>query len=83
MSFEYDTRTAPACWASMLINGDASGLDDADALACAQWETALAEQGWSITGTTSEQAWFAHSCDAFPYTRLGGDVLAYTLLRIG
>ncbi len=28
--FESEEYTAPSCWASYLINGDASGIDDSD-----------------------------------------------------
>lgn len=36
--YEY---TAPASWASALINGDDSGLEDSDARACAAWAKTL------------------------------------------
>lgn len=78
MSFEHDTRTAPAYWAPMLFNGDASGMDDADAYACAQWEDQLAEEGWRITGTVNAEPFFTHWTDALP---IACDAYAYTLLR--
>lgn len=37
MSFDVVKHKAPAYWASYLINGDASGLDDAEARECDAW----------------------------------------------
>ena len=36
-----DTYTAPAIWASALVNGDYSGLDAADTLACRAWQEGI------------------------------------------
>lgn len=81
MAIEHDTRTAPAHWCSFLFYGDASGMDDADAYAAALWETALADEGWRVTATTTEHPWFAARNDALG--NMGCDIYAYCLMRVG
>lgn len=37
MSFDVVTYRAPSAWAPYLINGDASGMDDAEQAQCDAW----------------------------------------------
>lgn len=71
-----ETVTLPAFLASALINGDVSGLDDADM----KWLEAAHEyvSPGHIVSTEGE-GYFAWSCDLPGYT-LGGDVLEYVVL---
>lgn len=68
--------TAPACWASYLLNGDASGLDDkeqAQADRFIEW----VDLGWPVD---CGEPGFRHSCDA-PGVCLAGDMCEYTFLE--
>jgi hypothetical protein len=84
---ETTTATAPAYWASYLINGDASGIDDDDREACDSWLESL--DGWYVVGVADDddgepmEAYFARSHDASDYSPLAGDVLEYVLHRHG
>lgn len=80
MPFETDKRTAPAYWASYLINGDASGITDEDKAQADDWTARLSEGGWYVVSTTDEEAWFAWYNDALP-GRLGCDIVSYVLHR--
>ena len=69
----------PSYWASYLINGDGSGLEDGEEK---QIESFLASEGlesWTCADV-SDNTWFAHGNDA---TNLGGDVARYTFVLIG
>ncbi len=80
--FETITVTAPACWASYLFNGDASGIDDSDVEAA---DAMLAHIGLGWPVDCSEESAFR----AYPdYTtrgesgqRLAADCLTYSFLR--
>jgi hypothetical protein len=78
--FETTTSTAPAHWASYVINGDASGIDDADISACDAWLIALANDGWQVVSTEGDEPYFARYNDA---GTLACDVITYTLLSRG
>lgn len=89
MAFEVTTATAPAHWASYLINGDASGFDyyntpgdnagDRDQAECDAWTDRLyKEGGWYVVSTDEEESTFRHSNDA---GTLAGDCLTYILHR--
>ncbi len=70
---EVTTATAPAHWASYLVNGDASGFDyyntpthaagDEDKAQCDRWLNRLAEDGWRVVSCEGEP-YFARSSDA-------------------
>lgn len=65
--------TLPAYWASYLINGDASGLEDGEQ---ATIDAFLAREG-NPNLVDCGESYFSHSNDA---TELGGDVCDYTAL---
>ena len=69
-----ETFLLPAYWASYLINGDASGLDDDEQAACDKWLSR--NPGAEIVDCSSEQ-FFSHSNDA---GTLPGDCLEYTAI---
>jgi len=67
----------PEFWASYLINGDSSGIEDSDQAEIDDWLKQNAD-GWTCTGV-SASTWFARSNDA---SNLGGTVARYTFVRI-
>ena len=70
------TRTAPSVWASYLINGDASGIDDADIAAA---DAFVAQYGEPMGCT---DAGFIHVHDAHHLLPLGADCQAYTFFEV-
>lgn len=83
---ECDTTTLPAYWASALINGDFSGLDDDEAARCRAAIGQLAADGWRIVDTArdedSEQRFTWHYQLYDPGADCsGGEVLGYVILR--
>lgn len=85
---EVTTATAPAHWATYLVNGDATGFDyyntptdkagDRDQARADAWVERLAKDGWRVVSCEGEP-WFAHSCDAV--RNFNGDIIEYTLHR--
>jgi hypothetical protein len=69
------TLSLPACWASYLINGDASGLEAGEQ---EQIDAFLACEDLPPPVDCSEEASFSRYNDA--HTGLAGDVLDYTFL---
>jgi hypothetical protein len=72
MALKLVTYTLPAYWASYLINGDASGLDDGEQQQIDRWMRNN-RPGYPLD--CGEESWFAHSNDA---TNLGDDVMEFT-----
>ena len=69
-----ETYTAPSCWASYLINGDASGIDNDD-----QREAdAFVESVGAGSPVDCADAGFIHRPD---FGKLAGDCQTYTFLR--
>jgi len=66
------TRTAPSAWASYLINGDASGVDDADIAAADAFQEQFG------TPVDCEDAGFIKYHDAYHLMPLAGDCQRYT-----
>jgi hypothetical protein len=71
---------APSYWASYLINGDASGLDDVDHRACdihceTQWD------GWRVVDVIGEP-YFSWSYHMHGGTAQGGELVEYVLHRV-
>lgn len=91
IAIEQTTASAPAHWASYIVNGDASGLEfsntpdnnagDRDIAACDAWLASLAADGWSVTVDSDREPEFRHTCDARAFAPLAGDMLEYTLYR--
>jgi hypothetical protein len=73
------TSTAPAHWASYVVYGDASGIDDSDIAACDAWLLRQAVDGWQVVDVDMENASFAHTNDA---RTLACNVAEYTLYRV-
>jgi hypothetical protein len=67
---------APSVWASYLINGDASGIDDADIAACDAWYDSL--RGEIVD---CEAYGFVWRHDAYAFFPLGADCQAYTVIE--
>lgn len=81
-------REFPEAWASALINGDYTGLDHADNLACAATVATLASHGYEVvclaidprTGEDYEPR-FTWSYPLYGGTAQGGNVLMYVVHR--
>ena len=74
--FQTEIYSLPSYWASYLINGDASGMDDGDQADCDAWLASL-PYGYNCVDV-SEETSFRRSNDA---TDLGGDCAEYTFMR--
>jgi len=79
MSIAVTKEIAPSVWASYLINGDASGLDDDDIAACYAWCEAM-EPAY-VVSTVDEDPWFTWSYALYGGTASGGNVFTYVLHR--
>jgi hypothetical protein len=79
-NFETDVIDAPAHWASNLINGDASGMEDAEEAECDAWSESIAKDGWSIVGC-SDESHFGRFYFPVAGRELGCDLLTYQLLK--
>jgi hypothetical protein len=73
--FEVYTGTAPSAWASYLVNGDASSLDDEERCAADRFRFWL---GGDIV--SCEDAGFIRDHDAFPFYAYGADCQTYTAI---
>ena len=69
------TYTLPAYWASYLINGDASGLEEGEQ---EQIDAFLEHEGLSDPLNCGEESWFAKTNDA---NSIGGNVTEYVFPR--
>ena len=81
---ETDIVTLPTYWASALINGDYSGLDDAEAARCEAAEDRLADDGWSVSGPADDvEPRFTWSYGLYDPAAdcMGGDVIDYLVIR--
>lgn len=68
--------TAPSYWASYLINGDDSGMDEGEIAACEAW---LEREGLG-TPVSCEGAGFIWRHDAYHEMPLGADCQEYTFI---
>lgn len=88
-AWEVMTVTAPASWATALVNNDWSGLETEpeDAAACRAWMAEQAEDGWRVIDTArdedgeGEEAWFSSSADLYGSPWSGADLLRYVRQR--
>lgn len=71
--------TAPSHWASYLINGDASGLEDDEQAQCDAW---IESVGLGAP-VSCEDAGFIHHHDAYNVMPLGADCQTYTFYPSG
>lgn len=72
------TYILPSHWASYLINGDSSGLSDADKRECDEWHTrnGISASAWC----DCKEEYFARSND---FTWLAGNVCEFSFLEEG
>jgi len=73
-----EVYTLPEYWASYLINGDHSGLEDADLNKIEEFLTRCKLHYWNCV-SCSEESWYQNANDA---SSLGGNVLEYTFLKV-
>jgi hypothetical protein len=76
---ESDSITFPAYWASALINGDYSGMDEAESAQCKRAEKKLALQGWSVVSVGDSYFTNSYASDS-PFS---GDVADFTIVKGG
>ena len=76
MKMQIETYSLPAYWASYLINGDSSGMEDTEQAECDAFLSGL-PYGWSCVDV-SEESDFRHSNDA---GTLAGDCADYSFIR--
>ena len=82
-----DTVTLPAYYASAFINGDYSGLDDAEAAHASEIVGRLALDGWEIVDVARDEEGngqeprFTWSYRLYEGNASGGDVLDYIVHR--
>lgn len=69
------TTTAPAHWASYIVNDDPTSLDEDDITACDRW---LASLDGPVCGV-AEGEFFTHYHDAFAYLPLGATCVEYVV----
>ena len=87
MPMEIMTITAPAYWASALINNDYSGMDMDETAALHTYLDPTFEEGWSIVSTAEDEdgepreARFTWAFDLYGGTARGGDVIDYIAIR--
>jgi hypothetical protein len=78
------TLPAPACWASYLVNADASGLDAEEVAAADEWIAREVPPGASVDVMRDAEgepmdAWFSWSYGLYGGTASGGDLLEYVI----
>jgi hypothetical protein len=81
---EVDTVTLPAYWASALVNGDFSGLDEDEAAQCEMVMDKLANDGWEVVGTADDaEPHFTWNYQVHnPHSQYkGGEVMDYIVHR--
>lgn len=67
MPFETKIYSAPSRWASYLINGDSSGLDEDDLILAQEFESSL-YPGYIVE--VSDKSYFDGYCEASDYSVL-------------
>lgn len=76
------TVTAPAAWASALVNGDQSSLTVDDVVALNAWIKRDLEPGESVVGTVEgAEPYFSKSYWLYDNRFQWGDVLEYQTLK--
>lgn len=73
------TESAPAHWAPLLINGDASGMHPDDIDEAQSWEACIADDGWRVSGV-SDDPWLSSWCTVL-FACPTSAMLTYTLTR--
>lgn len=51
---EVETTIAPAYWASYLVNGDASGMEEDELAKCDKWLAHQTKEGWRVVSCEGE-----------------------------
>ena len=83
MPLKVDTVTAPDYWASALINGDTSGMEDDEIAAMEAWLDEL--DGWEVVDVVrnengeADEPRFTWSYRLYGGTANGGSVLDYVV----
>jgi hypothetical protein len=83
MTIETDIVTLPAYWASALVNGDTSGMDDDEIADMEAQLDGLASEGWRVVSTVDDdEPRFTWSFNLYGGNCAGGDVLDYVVHKI-
>lgn len=80
---EVDTISLPSHWASALVNGDFSGVEDEDARHIELMMSKLGQEGWHVVGTSDEEPRFTNHYQVHnPYSQShGGEVMDFVIHR--
>lgn len=87
MSIEVDYVTLPAHWASALVNGDFSGMDDDETARMALEVSELARSGFCVVDVARnadgepQGSWFSWSFASYGGGCAGGDLCEYVVHR--
>jgi hypothetical protein len=83
MTHETDTVTLPSYWASAIINGDYSGMDDDETKRCDYELEQLAADGWNVVDCDTDSTRFTWSYRLYDTQAdfCGGEVMDYTVIR--
>lgn len=82
MTIETGTITLPVYWASALINGDTSGMDDDEIASMDNYiQDACFNEGWRVVDCVEDTERFTWSFNLYGGDCAGGDVCDYTILR--
>jgi hypothetical protein len=79
--------TLPAYWASALINGDTSGMDDSEIADMERELEGLSNEGWNVVDVARgddgevDEPRFTWSFGLYGGNASGGDVLDYVIIR--
>jgi len=77
--------TFPAAWCSALVNGDTSGLNEADVAAFEKNVADLARDGWQVVDVVrdengeAQEPRFSWCYDLYGSTAQGGELLDYVV----
>lgn len=77
LTMRQHTLTAPSSWASYLINGDASGMEDDEIEACDEW---IESESLGTPVDCSEESNFITYHDARAHYPYAADCSTYTFL---
>lgn len=80
MAIDVATLTAPAAWASALVNGDFSGLSDEEERACRAWIEQQAP--YRVVSTVEDSERFTWHFRLHGGNAEGGDVVDYIAHKV-
>lgn len=77
MAIKCDTVTGLTHWASYLINGDSSGMEDSEIALCDNWQESL--EPWYVVSTVDDSERFTWSAELYGADCAGATVCDYVV----